>query len=113
MTVSGNFECLQNFSFETDFLENENLFQKTGIPFLVESAKIENVSFPCKTVISEVNVRINRMMSTKFIAKTYHKERSLASNYFIFLKMLFRIKNLLQRVDLMYQRLKCPYPYFL
>ena len=32
---SGNFERFQYF--ETDFLENENLFQKTGVPFLVES----------------------------------------------------------------------------
>ena len=34
------------FNSETDFLENENLFQKTGVPFLVENTKIENASFP-------------------------------------------------------------------
>ena len=28
---SGNFERFQLFNFETDFLENENLFQKTGV----------------------------------------------------------------------------------
>ena len=33
MTISGNFERFQYFNFETDFLENENLFQKTGVPF--------------------------------------------------------------------------------
>ena len=32
MTISGNFERFQYFNFETDFLENENLFQKTGVP---------------------------------------------------------------------------------
>ena len=31
-----------------------------------------------KTVISEANVKINRMMSTKWI---YYKERSFASNF--------------------------------
>ena len=30
----GNFESFQYFNFETDFLENEKLFQKTGVPFL-------------------------------------------------------------------------------
>ena len=28
VTISGNFECFQYYNFETDFLENENLFQK-------------------------------------------------------------------------------------
>ena len=30
----------------------------------------------------------------------------------IFLKILFQFKNLLKRVDLMYQLLSCPYSYF-
>ena len=30
--ISGNFGRFQYFNFETDFLENENLFQKTGEP---------------------------------------------------------------------------------
>ena len=33
VTISENFEHFQYFNFETDFLENENLFQKTGVPF--------------------------------------------------------------------------------
>ena len=33
MTISGNFERIQYVGFETSFLENENLFQKTGVPF--------------------------------------------------------------------------------
>ena len=28
--ISGKFKCFQYFNFETDFLENENLFQETG-----------------------------------------------------------------------------------
>ena len=45
-------------------MENETLFQKTGVTFLVESTKIENASFPYKTAIPEANVKTNRMMIT-------------------------------------------------
>ena len=41
--------------------------------------------------MSEANVKTNKMVSTKW---TYHKER-FASNYFIFLKILFQFINLL------------------
>ena len=34
VTATGNFECFHYFIFETNFLKNENLFQKTGVPFL-------------------------------------------------------------------------------
>ena len=60
--------------------------------FLVESTKTENASFPYKAAISEANVKTNKMIATKW---TYQKERSFASNYFIFLKILFQFKNLL------------------
>ena len=43
---------------------------------------------------------------------TYHKERSFASNHFPFSKILFQFRNLVYRVDLMYQPPKCPYSYF-
>ena len=66
MAISESFKRFQYFYFETDFLENENLFHKTGGPFLVESKKIENLSFPFKTAISEANVKINRMVTTKW-----------------------------------------------
>ena len=92
VTISENFKRFQYFNFETDLPENENLFRKTGVPFLVESTKIENASFPYKTEISEANVKTNKMVTTKW---TYHKERSFASNYFIFLKILFQFKSLL------------------
>ena len=32
MTISEKFEHFQYLNFETDFLENENFFQKTGVP---------------------------------------------------------------------------------
>ena len=95
----------------------KQIFWKTKISlkkldtfFFVESTKTGNASFRYKTAISEANVKTNRMVSTKW---TYHIERSFASNYFIFLKILFQIMSLLQRVDLMYQRPKCSYYYFL
>ena len=110
MTISGNFKRFQYFNFEIDFLENENLFQKAGDPFLVENTKIETASFPYKTAISEANVKTNKMVSTKW---TYRKDRLFASNYFIFSKSLFQFENLLLRVDLIYQRPKYLYPYIL
>ena len=33
LTISGNFESFQYFNFETDFAENEKLFQKPGVLF--------------------------------------------------------------------------------
>ena len=59
--------------------------------FLVQSTNIESATFPHKTALPEANVKTNRMGSTKW---TYHKGRSFASNYFIFLKILFQSKNL-------------------
>ena len=67
------------------FWKTKIFFKKLEHLFLVESTKIENTSFPYKTDISEAIVKTNRMASTKWV---YHKERSFASNYFIFLKIL-------------------------
>ena len=95
-SVLRDFSWIENyklhFNFETNFLENENLFQKTADRFLVESTKIENASFQeHKTAISEANVKTNRIVSGKW---TYHKERSFSGNVFSFLKILFHFKNL-------------------
>ena len=87
MTISESFKRFQYFNFETNFLENENLFQKTGVQFLVETTKIEITSFPFKTALSEANVKTNRMATSKW---TCHKEWSFASNYLIFLENLFQ-----------------------
>ena len=73
------------------FWKTETFFKKLDY-FLVESTKIENASFPYKTAMSEANVKTNKMVASKW---TYHKERSLASNYFVFSKILFQFKNLL------------------
>ena len=74
------------------FWEKKAFFKKLEYCFLVEDTKTENASISYKTVISEANVKTNRMVSTKWI---YKKERSFASNYFIFSKILFQFKNLL------------------
>ena len=57
VTITGNFECFQNFKFETNSLENGNLFQKIGVCSLFESAKIEIASFLYRTATSEANVK--------------------------------------------------------
>ena len=38
VTISGSFERFQCLNFEKDFLDNKNLFQKTGVSFLVKNA---------------------------------------------------------------------------
>ena len=85
-------------------------FKKLEYRFLVESTKIDNITFPCKTALSEANVKTNKMGSAKL---TYHKERSFVSNHFPFSIILFQFRNLVYRVDLMYQSPKWPYSYFL
>ena len=62
-------------------MQNENLFKKLEYRFLAETTKIENTSFPFKPALSEANVKINRMATTKWI---YHKEWSFAKllNFF-------------------------------
>ena len=65
------------------FWKKKICFEKLEYHFLVESTKIENASFSYKTAIPEANVKTNKIVSTKW---TYHKEKSFASNYFIFLE---------------------------
>ena len=86
MTINESFKRFQYLNFQTNFLENENLFQKT-VPFLVEATKSDNTSFSFKTALSEANVKTNRMATAKW---TYHKEWSFASNRLIILENLFR-----------------------
>ena len=91
------------------FWKTKTFFEKLEYSFLVETTKIESTSFLFKTAPSEADVEINRIATAK---RTYHKEWSFASNYFIFLENLFQFSNLLKRVNLMYQQSKCPYSYF-
>ena len=56
MIITGNFECLYYFNFETIFLNNENFFEKLEYRLLVESTAVENATFPYKTALSKANV---------------------------------------------------------
>ena len=98
-----------NSTLKQVFWETRTLFKNVECHFLVESTKIENATFPYKTGLSDTNVKWNGMGSTRW---TYHKEWSFAINYFIFSKILFQFKNLVQRVDLKYQPPKCSYSSF-
>ena len=78
VAIIGNFERLQYFNLETNFLKKKKtFFKKLECRFLVESTKVENAVFLHKTTISETNVKTNRMGSTKW---NYHKERRFPSN---------------------------------
>ena len=66
----------------------QTLFIKLEYCFLVESTKIDNITFPYKTALSEANFKTNRMGSTQL---TYQKERSFASNHFPFRKFCFSL----------------------
>ena len=88
-------ESLNDFntlSLKQIFWKTKTFLKKLEYAFLVESTKIESISFPWKTSTSEANVKTNRMVSTNW---TYHKERSFDCNYFNFFKILFQFKNLL------------------
>ena len=61
MTITGNFEQFQYFNFEIN-----KLFKKLEYRFLVESTKIDNITFPYKTALSEANVKTNRKGITKW-----------------------------------------------
>ena len=76
VAIRESFKRFQYFDFETNFLENENLLQKTGVPFFTGTTKIEN-TFPFKIALSQANVKTNRTATTKW---TYHKEWSSTSN---------------------------------
>ena len=83
-------ETLNDFNTSTlkqIFWKTKIFFNKLEYGFLDESTKIENASFSYKTIISETNIKTNRMANGKW---TNRKERSFARTYFIFLKILFQ-----------------------
>ena len=97
MFLCGNqWNVFNTLTLKHSFLGNENLFQKTGVPFLVETTEIENTSFPFKTALSETNVKANRMATKKW---TYHKEWIFSSNYFIFLDFFFSVLEPLKKSE--------------
>ena len=53
------------------FWKTKTFLKNPAYHFLVETTKIENISFPLKTTLSEANVKTIKMATTKWI---YHKE---------------------------------------
>ena len=56
-------------------------FKKLEYHFLIECTNTENASCPYKTATLDANVKTNIIVTANW---TYHKERSFASNCFIF-----------------------------
>ena len=91
VTITGNSEGFQYFDFKTNFLKNENRFQKNlEYHLFVESTAIENATFPHKTALSEANVKANRMGITKWI---HLKEQSFARTILFFWKFCFSLRT--------------------
>ena len=111
MTITKIFNVFNTLTLEPVFSKTKTFFKKLEYCFLVESTKIEKETFPYKTALLEANVKTNRIGSTRW---TYNNERSFASNYFIFLEILFQFKicSSLILFDLMYQPPKCTYSDF-
>ena len=74
-----------------NILTLKKIFWKTKTFF---KTKIETASFLYKTAMSKANFKTNRMVSSKW---TYHKERSFASSYFIFLNFVSVYETLTKR----------------
>ena len=91
------------------FWKTKNFFKKLEYYFLVERTNIDKASVPCKIAISEANVKTNRQIEWWVQNGPTTKTVVLPVATLFFLKILFQFKNLLQRVDLIYQPTKYPY----
>ena len=86
------FNVLNILTLKQILWKTKTFFKKLEYHFFVEGTKIENARLTYKTALSKSNTNTNAMRSTKW---TYRKELSFASNYFVFLNILFQVKNLL------------------
>ena len=82
---SKNEWLLRSASFTANFWKTKTFFKKLEYRFLVESTKIENISFPYKSFISQASVKYKMDLSQK---QSFYQQL----NYF--LKILFQFKNL-------------------
>ena len=91
----------------------QTLFKKLEYRFLVESTKIGNITFPYKTAKLLCQKPMLRQIAWGVQNGPITKNGVLpVTKYFPFSKILFQFRNLIYRVDLMYQPPKCPYSYF-
>ena len=80
VTTSGNFERFQYFNFETDFLENNNLFQKNwSTAFQLKALRLKTYHFHPKSFIISITKNIlpvTTLFSRKFCfsLRTSYKE---------------------------------------
>ena len=100
MTITGDFERFQYSTSKQVFIKWKISFEKLEFFFLVERTTIENATFPCKTALPKTSFKTTRMGSANYWM--YHKGRSFATNYFIFLKIQFQYKDLFRKVDSIY-----------
>ena len=87
--ISENFSNVFN-TLKQIYWKTKTFFKKLKYRFLIESAKIENASFPFKAVKSKANIKANRMMSTKW---TYTKNGGLPVTALIFWKFCFNLRT--------------------
>ena len=66
VTISEDFKRFQYFNFETDFVENENLFQKTGE---LKALRLKRHHFH-KMCHIRSQCKTNRMVTTKWTQRT-------------------------------------------
>ena len=92
------------FNFETDFVKNENHFQKTGETFFSWKYDDSKRIISYKTAMSEAHVKTNE------ITNVITRNGILPVTTLIFWKFCFSLRT--SWVDLMYQLPKCPYSYF-
>ena len=78
------------------FWKMQTVFKKLKYSSLVESTKIENITFPYKTALSESNAKTNRMGSTMDLSQ----KMEFCQFCLFFQFILFQFKNLSKRVDL-------------
>ena len=81
MTITGDLERFEYVNFETNFLKNENLFQKTEVSFLVEFTKTENTILPYKTALSKPKLRQTKygVQNERMTKKHFHIFENLIS----------------------------------
>ena len=68
----------------------QTLFKKLEYRFLLESTKIDSITFPYKTALSEANVKTYRMGSIKL---TFTKNGVLPVTSFLFQKFFFSLQT--------------------
>ena len=80
MTIRRDFERFNTLTLLQIFRKTKTVSKKLEYRLSNETTKTENTSFLFKTAQSEVDIKTDRMATTKW---TYHKDWCFASNYFI------------------------------